>query len=145
MKFRKFLRNSFVWFILAPWIISFAGAASNQLVLIANNDRFPVMVNAVKLAQMTAPTPEQSFITNLFGVPAPSPEVSRDDVVMIDDTHCVMTKDTHLNFLADVFDLKQAIYSVGDFALMLGSWMWSFTPIVWCTLVLKKIWDREID
>ena len=125
-------------------MISFTGAASNQLVLIANHDKFPVMVNAVRLEELKAPTLAQSFITRLLGVPEPAPEVKKEDDGMLDDVHCVMTSKTHLNFLADVFDLKEAIYSVGDFLLMLGEWLWSFVPIVWVTLILKKVWDELV-
>ena len=58
----------------------------------------------------------------------------------IDDTHVIMTKQTHLNFLADVFDLKSdGIYSVGDFMLMLGEWLWAFAPFVWAFAVVNKL------
>jgi len=102
------------------------------------------MVNAVRLEELKAPTLAQSFITRLLGVPEPAPEVKKEDDGMLDDVHCVMTSKTHLNFLADVFDLKEAIYSVGDFLLMLGEWLWSFVPIVWVTLILKKVWDELV-
>ena len=144
MKIRQFLRNSFVWFLLAPWIVSSVGAASNQIVLIANHDTFPVMVNPVKLSQIRAPREQDDLVTSIFGKPRPAPRVTVEDENMIDSVHCVMTNDTRLNFLADIFDLKEAIYSVGDFGLMLGDWMWTFMPFVWATLILKKIWDEEV-
>jgi len=135
-KFRQFLCTSFVWLILAPWMITFTGEASNQLVLIANQDKFPVMINAVKLDELRNPPP------SLLGMLRPAPRVTDDG--MIDEIHCIMTNKTHLNFLADVFDLHESIYSIGDLMLMLGEWLWSFVPLVWVTLVLKKFWDENV-
>ncbi len=117
-KIRSFLRTSFVWLIFAPWMIAFTGAASNQLVLIANHDKFPVMVNALKLDEMRNPSPS-NFIAKLLGAPAPAPAVKVGDDGMLDDIHCVMTDKTHLNFLADLFDMHDAIYSISSKSPML--------------------------
>ena len=122
-KFRRFLCKSFLWVLLTPFALYGVGSGSNQLVLFANHDKFPVMVNSVKLAEM-----------------------QEDKVLpdgMLDDIHCVMTHDTRLNFLADVFDLQSAIYSIGDFAIMLGVWLMSICPFVWLSLILKKCWDAD--
>jgi hypothetical protein len=54
-----------------------------------------------------------------------------------------MTDQTHLNFLADVFDMHDAIYSIGDFGLMLGEWMQGFCPLVFVALVFKRCWDAD--
>ena len=54
-----------------------------------------------------------------------------------------MTDQTHLNFLADVFDMHDGIYSIGDFVLMLGEWMYGFCPLVFAALVFKKCWDAD--
>ena len=58
---------------------------------------------------------------------------------MIDDVHCVMTPDTHLNALADIFDFHSATYSVGDGLLILGEWLQSFMPFVWMFAVVDKL------
>ena len=132
-----FVRSAALWVLLAPLAFTFAGAASNQLVLIANHDKFPVMVNDVKLAEMTdhrfgsAPKKDNPF-----------PFVYNSavyDTTMLDDVHEAMTPDTRLNFLADIFDMRDAIYSIGDFMLMLGSWLWVFAPFVWVYAVIVKL------
>jgi hypothetical protein len=140
---KKMLCSSFLWVLLAPWAVSSLGAASNQLVLIANHDTFPVMVNPVKLSQIRAPRGNDDLVTAIFGKPRPSPRVEVTDDSMIDSVHCVMTKDTHLNFLADIFDLKEAIYSVGDFGLTLGDWLQTFCPYVFLALVFRKCWEAD--
>jgi len=61
---------------------------------------------------------------------------------MIDDVDCVMTKHTHLNALADVFDFG-SIYSIGDFGLYLGEWLMVWTPFVWTYAVIDKLRKSE--
>jgi hypothetical protein len=127
MDIRKLFRTSLLWVLLAPYGIFGLGVASNQAVLIANHDAFPVMVNPVKLAA-----------------------ILHEDVVilpqgqsqMIDKVHETMTPGTHLNILADIFDLGP-IYSIGDFGIIAGQWLMSWTPFVWGTLVIKKLYDKE--
>ena len=68
-KFLKILRSSFLWILLAPFAVQGIGAASNQAVLIANHDKFPVMVNAVKLDEFTG-EPKIDIVTVLTGTPS---------------------------------------------------------------------------
>ena len=127
-KIRRFLRVSCLWVLLAPWASLGLGIASNEAVLISNHDRFPVMMNPVKLDDLRG-------IQGQTTLPAD----------MLDDVHCVMTKDTHLNSLADVFDFKDGIYSIGDGLTELGQWANEFCVIAWLTLIFKKVWDGEIQ
>jgi hypothetical protein len=117
----KMLRESFLWLLLLPASMYFMGTASNQLVLIANHDKFPVMVNAVKLADF---------------------ENSADGSLpdgMLDNVHCVMTSETHLNALADIFDLNSSgTYSIGDFLLVAGEESRDYIFFVWLALVVYK-------
>ena len=137
---RRFLCSSFLWILLAPYIVTGLGAASNQAVLIANHDKFPVMVNAVKLDEYTGP--KIDIVTVLTGTPS-AEKPKPTDATYIDDVHIVMTSDTHLNALADIFDFHSAIYSIGDFGLMLGEWMSGFCPFVFLALVFNKCWNTE--
>jgi len=105
-----------LWVVFLPYVFIGLGAASNQLVLIANHDKFPVMENGWRASQY---------------------EVRVD--VIDPEGHCLMTKDTHLNFLADIFDFKDAIYSIGDLSIMLGEWLNTFCIFVWIALVVKSI------
>lgn len=120
----SFLRYTALWILLLPIAISYAGCASNQLVLWANNDTFPVKINVVKLLEFT----------NGHPIILPS------GTIMIDDTHCVMTSQTHLNLLADNWDFRNdGIESIGDVLLDLGSWLSSFCPFVWGAFVIFKL------
>ena len=130
----KFLRKTALWILLIPAALTYGGAASNQLVLIANHDSFPVMANDFKseimVANMKAEWKEATAEAGLdIELPAG----------YIDDVHVVMTHETHLNFLADVFDLKDGIYSVGDFGIILGSFLWAYAPFVWAFEVIRRL------
>ena len=132
----SFLRRTSLYLLAIPVLFTFLGAASNQVVLIANHDSFPVMLNDKKLRDMTKKDEEQ-FIKVQFLAPTPAYEAN--DVVMLDDVHCNMTSETHLNFLADVFDMHDAIYSIGDFMLMLGEWFGVFAPFVFVFDTTRKL------
>lgn len=111
---RKFLSISRIWILALPLIFTFVGAASNQIVLVANHDKFPVMVNSRN-------------VESHGGV---------DDEGMLDDIHCLMTDKTHLNYLADIFDFKSSIMSVGDLLLDLGEYTTGFAPFLWAILMI---------
>ena len=134
----NFLRKTSLYILAVPVLFTLLGAASNQVVLIANHDTFPVMVNDKKLAEMTGPR-EQKAIN--FNKPQPAFEI--EDAVMLDEVHCAMTSKTHLNALADIFDRKDAIYSIGDFMLMLGEWLGSFTFAIFVFDVVRKLRKHE--
>ena len=143
MNIRKLLRSSCLWILLTPYAIFGFGVASNQAVLIANHDKFPVMLNARKIDKMLSSDQEQDLLTILGIKPKAAPIAKIPDPDgMLDDVHCVMTKSTHLNFLADVFDLG-SIYSIGDFTLYLGEWLMGWTPFVWGYAVIKKLYEYE--
>jgi hypothetical protein len=116
-------RASLLWMLLLPYLMIFTGAASNQAVLIANHDKFPVMVNPVKLGHMVD-SPES--LSQLLSTG------------MIDDVHEVMTPKTHLNALADVFDFKDAVYSVGDGLIIGGSELYYPLAIAWLAIILYR-------
>lgn len=132
----NFFKRTSLYILAIPVLFTFLGAASNQLVLVANHDSFPVMLNDKKLRDMTKKDEEQ-FIKVQFLAPTPAYEAN--DVVMLDEVHCNMTSKTHLNALADIFDLKDAIYSIGDFLLMLGEWLWVFAPFVFVFDTTRKL------
>jgi Family of unknown function (DUF5317) len=119
---RNFLRVTMLWVMLLPLLVGFAGVASNQLVLIANHDKFPVMLNEHKNNMRDG---DGNALVDADG--------------MIDDAHCVMTSETHLNVMADIFDFKDAIYSVGDGLINLGAWGWTWAPFVWVGLVIRRL------
>jgi len=136
---RKFLIETFVWMLLLPVGLIIAGSLSNQLVLWANYDKFPVMVNPAKMQVMTDATP----VVNPDGsitVKGGHFVILPDGTIMMDPTHCVMTKKTHLNFLADVFDFHEQIESIGDLTIELGQWLWVFAPYLWGAIICLKVY-----
>ena len=118
----SFLRKTLLWLLLAPYAVWGLGLASNQAVLIANHDKFPVMVNPVKLA-LSIP-PAFAPITLSTG--------------MLDDTHCIMTPSTHLNFLSDIFDNGQDTVSVGDLLLWAGEDLKGYCLLTWILLMSAR-------
>lgn len=118
----KFLRKTALWILLSPLATIVTGAGLNQAVLVANNDTFPVRISAVRVQMHKEDTVTLS-----------------DGTIMLDPLHCVMTNKTHLNFLADNFDVHDGIKSVGDILIDLGDWGWTFAPYVWGVALLGKI------
>ena len=112
----RFLRSTMLWVLILPYLFIFVGAASNQLCEIANHDKFPVLVNeAVRV----------HFAPDANG--------------LIDRQHCIMTAQTHLNVLGDVFDIGNGYYSIGDGFIFLGQWLSGFCTFVWISLVVKTL------
>lgn len=124
----SFLRVTRLWIVTVPILISFLGAASNQAVLIANHDRFPVMVNHRAVAAHSDSDTDES---------------GPDADGMLDDVHCLMTAQTRLNWLADIFDFKTAIMSPGDLLLDLGSYLMDYAPFAWVLLMIGDALRRR--
>lgn len=96
----KFAR---LWILLAPVVLFTAGAASNQIVILANHDKMPVLVNSTKYP----------------------------GVGMMDDIHVTMSDDTKLNFLADVFDFHDVTESIGDIGINSAEFLFPVCPFIW--------------
>lgn len=109
----QFIKDTYLWLLLVPTMLVGLGAASNQAVLIANHGKFPVMLNPVQ---------EVDDIDPATG--------------MMDREHCVMTKDTRLNALADIFPLGGEIFSLGDVALEAGQDLGPYMLAMWFALIL---------
>ena len=122
-----------------PVACTFAGVLSNQLVLWANHDKFPVMANPVKLQVFTDGEPSLNPDGSVT-VKGGHFVILPDGTIMMDPIHCLMTKQTHLNFLADVFDFQDVTMSVGDLMLELGDWSWGFCPFLWGSLLCLKVY-----
>jgi hypothetical protein len=117
----SFLKRTYLWLLLLPIALIFTGAFLNQVVLIANGDHFPVLANGTVLSQ-------RADSMALDG-----------NYVMIDDVHCVMSAKTHLNFLADIWDLGHDYYSIGDGLLILGEWLLGILPWIWGAAVVRRL------
>jgi hypothetical protein len=136
----KFLRKTFLWVALAPLAITWLGALSNQVVLYANHDTFPVSINPVKLQVFTGGQMVKDPVPHLEGgITITLP----DGTVMMDPTHCVMTSKTHLNWLADVFDFHDEIESIGDLLINVGDWADGFAVYVWGALVISALLKKK--
>ena len=117
MPIKQFFRVTALWVLMISPGLRFVGMASNKLVLIANHDKMPVMTNPLKLMNNGGADPDG----------------------MMDDIHCVMTKDTHLNALADIWDLHTETDSIGDLVATLGEWSEQLLQGVWVALVCIKL------
>lgn len=129
----KFLRKTLLWMVLIPYAFTWAGVASNQSVLWANNDTFPVRINLVKAVEWT------DGGKSIHVIPPGLDPAHPDGAVMLDTIHCLMTDKTHLNFLADNFDFHDRIVSIGDLSLDFGNWSGTYMPILWLGIVLAKL------
>lgn len=140
----KFLKKTALWILAVPVLFLFLGNVSNQAVLVANHDKFPVMWNDYKVAQYAfqieevADNPE-----NPESAQAQFDMVALKEEGFLDDTHCVMTSKTRLNFLADWIDFGDATYSPGDFLLMLGEEGMKYFPILWAAVVISRLNKKE--
>lgn len=118
-----FFKRTSLYIIAIPILFMFLGAASNQIVLLANHDTFPVHVSQARIEDFT----------NDDAVNLP------DGTVMLDKEHCLMTSKTHLNFLADVIDLKDRYVSIGDIGIEFGGYLWTFAPFIWGFAVVQEL------
>ena len=138
----KWLKKIPYWQLIAiPFLLMFLGIASNQAVLIANHDTFPVMMNQEHIMQACTPVTDVSLaaaIAKIMHEQPYDPNACENGGAYLDDSHVIMTSKTHLNYLADIFDLKTSIYSIGDFFIMLGEWTWDWSIVAWIVLILRR-------
>jgi hypothetical protein len=141
-KLMQLVRSSMLWLLILPYAVYYTGVASNQLVLFVNHDKFPVMYSPTKEAIWLAAA-DKELQENLHGK---HPDLEEAEVIrysvehgMIDETHCIMTGETHLNALADIFDFhSEGIQSIGDLSIDLGHEMKDTLPFIWVALILYK-------
>ena len=142
----KTLKKIPYWYLIAiPLLAIGIGAASNQAVLIANGGKFPVQVNAEEQAKLcVAPKADADYALPSAHRQEPA-EPSAPDMntcanggEYLDEVHTIMNSQSHLKAFADIFNLGAATYSIGDFLLILGEWMWGWSCIAWCVLVIRK-------
>lgn len=148
MKLFSYVKKVPYWYLLAiPLLLVISGAASNQCVIVANWGKFPVMMNerVAAQAQKNACIPDDIF-GNIRSFSIFDTSVSADDISescepsqFLDDTHSIMGRNSHLKILADVINLGDSICSIGDLLIWLGTWLLRFTPIMWLTLMLRKV------
>lgn len=137
----EFLRKMALWVLLCPLALNVLGTASNQAVLYANNDKFPVMWNDYKVTEyaLRLKKAAASDDENVAAKAALDTEALIDEG-FIDDTHCIMTSKTHFNLLADIIDLNTETISIGDVLLRLSEYLWMFAPCVWGTILIRKLY-----
>ena len=119
---KRLLVATMLWIILVPISLIIVGAALNQAAVIANHDSMPVLMSDAR------------------GLGAPA---IINGKTYLDPRHSVMTEDTRLKVLCDVFDFGDGISSVGDALIDFGGWLWAFAPYTWGALVCLKILSYE--
>jgi hypothetical protein len=102
----KLCRDLLLWLLLLPFAFQYAGIALNQAAVIANHDTMPVLVNQAKASHVP------------------------------DDIHAVMDSQTRLKFLCDIFDARDAIYSLGDGFLFFGLWLEPYAFFLWALIMI---------
>jgi hypothetical protein len=161
MKFRyavqDFLRKTYLWVIVLPFLIALLGVSSNQVVLIANSDTFPVMINPKKAAEVSKYDPctsgpdgmDQKVTGKSFSVWNTRYDADlakcpiTDASGMLDESHCWMNfngKKTHLNALADIIDVQDSIMSIGDVLIVSGFNLIEFGAVLWVFLAAAKLY-----
>jgi hypothetical protein len=114
-----------LWILLLPVGLIILGAALNQAAVIANHDAMPVQANEARVMMMS------------------NDSVTVAGKTFFDPRHSVMTADTRLKVLCDVFDFGDSISSIGDLLIDFGGWLWAFAPYVWGALVCLKLISYE--
>ena len=159
MWFQKLFKIPYWYLIAIPLLSIGLGTVSNQVVLWDNFDKFPVMYNAEKIHESCTPKEaSDKLATDIIkaltgqgaGTPgktnnlhlqlsAPDPNICANGGVFLDDIHVIMTKDSKLKALADIWDFHDMTYSIGDFMLMFADWMLGWSVIAWLALVIRKL------
>ncbi len=150
----SFLRRTSLYILAIPALVFGLGLLSNQAVLVANHDKFPVMYNDYKVNEYRLELQHKLAICRV--ATAPDTDATDTDTSMVDpcepiefrlealkfgyldEVHIVMTSKTHLNFLADWIDLG-TIYSIGDALLELGEWGFGFIFPLFVFDVARKL------
>jgi hypothetical protein len=135
----KFLRKTSLYLLAIPVLLYSLGFVSNQVVLLANHDRFPVMWSDYKVAEYDRMLHEKALSKDKEVAEQAKFDIyALESEGFIDDVHCVMTSDTHLNALADIVDLGST-YSIGDGLLYLGEWLFGFVLFLFVFDVVRKL------
>jgi hypothetical protein len=113
-KLLAIFRAASLWILLLPYAVGYLGTISNQAVLLANHDTFPVLMRDSAVARL---------LPN-----------GQDD-----EGHVVMSDQTHLNILADIFDVKDGWVSAGDILIYIGQWLSTFCPLLWGFVIISKL------
>ena len=140
-----FLRKTSLYILALPLLLIALGTVSNQVVLYANHDTFPVVMNNAKLFEYEHKLTRDTDSDDDDKSEEAQVRLTELDNGYLDDTHIIMTKDTHLNWLADVFDFHGDVFSIGDFMLELGEWSGSFAIFVYIFAASSKACRRERD
>jgi hypothetical protein len=141
----QFLKRTSLYLLAVPLLFTALGIASNQSVLWSNGQTFPVLINDKMLAVMLEADEVKAMQQNNPDTWAKTmPATVMQNTIYLDTVHVRMQKDSHFKALADIFYFKgDGIYSIGDFSLMLGDWLWAFAPFVFGFDVVRKLSQRE--
>lgn len=139
-----------------PALLIVSGATSNQLVLISNHGKFPVMMNERQIvksrarAEAIAEYQAAGLITlpeNFKKFSIQHTYITSSDLDLqgqfLDDVHSFMGANSHLKVLSDIFDMGRQIESIGDFFIDLGQLLWTYAPFVWAALIIRKFNERS--
>jgi hypothetical protein len=153
----RFLRKTLLWILLLPVAFYAAGAASNSLVIYANGGKFPVQYTKTDIANWRAS--RELAIAKILdntnpddGAGVVASAQAKIYVIrtaeaegMLDEVHCIMTSKTHLNLLADIFNLggDGSVYSIGDGFMYAAEDSRDYLFLIYLVLVSSKLARKE--
>jgi hypothetical protein len=118
-KLLKFLRVSLLGLLILPFGLKYGGILSNQACLWANHGYMPVYVN--EFYQRQSGWYEGSS----------------------DGLHTILTKESHLIFLSDIWRKGNIYESIGDILMDTGDEIWPFCFAIWGGLLVVKVYRNE--
>lgn len=138
----KWLRKTALWIVAIPTLAFALGLASNQAVLVANRDTFPVRINAAKFVHRANACVAEAQAEEDNEAALMCVEMAQNGY--LDYTHVVMTDQTHLNALADNFDFgEMGTWSIGDILLELGGTGMGLMWPIWFFMAVGKLSKKE--
>lgn len=136
------------WQVVAVPLAAFwLGLGLNQIVLVANGGKFPVMASPRMQAKLRADAENKETFDIRDSVVRPGSEDEQGQ--FYDNIHSQMGPNSRAKFLADwitlnggsypPFDnLVGGIYSPGDFLILAAASCWPFVIPAWALLMVKR-------
>ena len=146
---RLFKHIPYFYLLAVPVLALCLGHISNQAVMLANHEAFPVMVNA-KDEKLIHDRQVQERLAEIFVAisagsqgPFVDPRIPQALDNYIDRQHVVMDGSSHLKLLADWIDWGEGVYSPGDVLILTGLYTLPSGLFGWIVLLLRRLYELE--
>lgn len=135
------------YLIAIPILLILIGAGLNQLVLVANGGKFPVLLSEREQITWRVAAAEAKCVKKvhlgLFDEEQPICRAPDFNDQFLDDIHSVMGKNSRLKFLADWIKLGREIDSPGDLMIQFGTFLWPLTWPVWIAFLFLRAGEKS--